>query len=87
MIPATVVMNAMISKIFSNNVVFDSGAGFITKRKRIITPKIPVPSTTNVLFMIFSPSLPSTSEQFVIMRYSYNTSLFSLHNKIVLQKL
>ena len=81
-IPATVMMNAPISKIFSNNVVFDSGSGFITKRKRIMTPKIPAPSTINVLFMSFSPSLSSTSIQFVIMKYGYNTCLFRLIIKL-----
>jgi hypothetical protein len=70
--------NAMISKIFSNNVVFDPESGLITKRKRIKTPQIPAPSTTNVLFMSLSPNPSLTSIQFVIMKCSYNTYPFSL---------
>jgi len=70
-------MNDTTSKLFNNNVVFDSGSGFITKRKRIIIPKIPAPNTTNVLFMSHSPSLPTTSIQFVMIKYGYNTCLFS----------
>ena len=71
-------INAAISKIFSNNIVFDSGSGFITKRKRIIIPKIPAPSTTNVLFMKFSPNFSYLSIQIVIIKYGYKTCLFSL---------
>ena len=75
--PATMIKNATISKIFNKKVVFDSGFT-ITKRKRIITPKIPVPSTTNVLFMRCSPPVFLISITFVIMHYNYNTYLFVL---------
>ena len=58
--------------------LFDSGSVGITNRKRSITPQIPAPSTTNVLFMSLSPSLSYPSIQIVIMKYGYNTCLFSL---------
>jgi len=54
--PETVTMNATISRIFSNVIVFESALVGITKRKRIITPQIPAPSTINVLFINLSPS-------------------------------
>ena len=71
-------MNATISIIFSNNIVFEPGSVGITKRKRSITPQIPAPNTTNVLFMSLSPSRSYPSIQIVIMKYGYNTCLFSL---------